>query len=129
MTASASTPSRRTSFGQQLLANRSFVIGAALVATVVVLACLAGVIAPFDPLKGNFRDRMAPPGIQHWMGTDHFGRDILSRVLFGARISLLIGLTVTLITAVAGVCLGALAGYFRKLDGPVMRRMDAFMSF
>jgi peptide/nickel transport system permease protein len=129
MEAIASSPSRRASFVQRLLANRSFVIGAALVATVVVLACLAGLIAPFDPLKGNFRDRMAPPGMQHWMGTDHFGRDILSRVLFGARISLLIGLTVTLITAVAGVFIGALAGYFRKLDGPVMRLMDAFMAF
>jgi peptide/nickel transport system permease protein len=129
MTGVASPPSRRASFSQRLLANRSFVIGAALVGMVIMLACLAGVIAPFDPLKGNFRDRMAPPGMEHWMGTDHFGRDILSRVLFGARISLLIGLMVTLITAVAGVFIGALAGYFRKLDSPVMRLMDAFMAF
>jgi peptide/nickel transport system permease protein len=114
---------------QRLLANRSFVIGAALVGTVIALACLAGVIAPFDPLKGNFRDRMAPPGMAHWMGTDHFGRDILSRVLFGARISLQIGFMVTLTTAVAGIFIGALAGYFRKLDGPIMRLMDAFMAF
>ena len=129
MEAITSSSSRRGSFVQRLLANRSFVLGAALVAIVVVLASLAGLVAPFDPLKGNFRDRMAPPGIQHWMGTDHFGRDILSRVLFGARISLLIGLTVTLITAAAGVFIGALAGYFRKLDGPLMRLMDAFMAF
>jgi peptide/nickel transport system permease protein len=101
MEAIASSPSRRGSFVKRLLANRSFLIGATLVAMVVVLACLAGFVAPFDPLRGNFRERMAPPGMQHWMGTDHFGRDILSRVLFGARISLLIGLTVTLITAVA----------------------------
>jgi len=99
------------------------------VGTIVVLACLAGVIAPFDPLKGNFRERMVPPSIAHWMGTDHFGRDILSRVLFGARVSLQIGFMVTLIVAVAGVFIGALAGYFRKLDGPIMRLMDAFMAF
>ena len=131
MTAAAisSSPSRWASSRRRLLANRSFVIGAALVGTVVVLACLAGVIAPFDPLKGNFRERMAPPGIAHWMGTDHFGRDILSRVLFGARISLQIGFMVTLIVAVAGVLIGALAGYFRKLDSPIMRLMDAFMAF
>jgi len=129
MEAITSSSSRRGSFVQRLLATRSFVLGAALVAIVVVLASLAGLVAPFDPLKGNFRDRMAPPGLQHWMGTDHFGRDILSRVLFGARISLLIGLTVTLITAAAGVFIGALAGYFRKLDGPLMRLMDAFMAF
>ena len=86
MTAAANpSPSRWGSSRRRLLSNRSFVIGAALVGTVIVLACLAGAIAPFDPLKGNFRDRMAPPSIEHWMGTDHFGRDILSRVLFGAR--------------------------------------------
>ena len=131
MTASASpsAPSSWTISRRRLLANRSFVIGATLVGAIVVLACLAGVVAPFDPLKGNFRQRMLPPGIEHWMGTDHFGRDILSRVLFGARVSLQIGFMVTLIVAVAGVFIGALAGYFRKLDGPIMRLMDAFMAF
>ncbi len=117
------------SFARCLLANRSFLIGAVLVGLVVLLAILAGVIAPFDPLKGNFRARMLAPGSEHWMGTDHFGRDILSRVLFGARTSLQIGFAVALITAVAGVLIGALAGYFRQLDGPIMRLMDAFMAF
>ena len=129
MDAVASSHFLRAPLGQRLVANRSFVIGAALVGIVIVLAVLAGVIAPFDPLKGNFRARMAPPGIEHWMGTDHFGRDILSRVLFGARISLQIGFMVASITAVAGVVIGALAGYFRNLDGPIMRLMDAFMAF
>ena len=96
-------PARRASFGQRLLANRSFVIGGVLVGLVVVLAALAGVLAPFDPLKGNFRARMVAPGMAHWMGTDHFGRDILSRVLFGARISLMIGCMVALITGVAAI--------------------------
>jgi peptide/nickel transport system permease protein len=116
-------------FARRLLANRSFTIGAALVGLVVTLALLAGVIAPFDPLKGNFRARMLAPTLQHWMGTDHFGRDILSRVLHGARISLQIGLMVSLITAAAGVVIGATAGYFRRSDGPIMRLMDAFMAF
>ena len=121
--------SQRASFGRRLLANRSFAIGAALVGLVVLLALLAGLIAPFDPLKGNFRSRMVAPGLEHWMGTDHFGRDILSRVLFGARISLQIGCIVALVTGLAGVFIGALAGYFRRLDGPIMRLMDAFMAF
>ena len=127
--ATAALPSSRGAFVRRLFANRSFAIGAALVGLVLVLALLAGVIAPFDPLKGNFRARMVAPGAQHWMGTDHFGRDILSRVLFGARISLEIGFLVALITAVAGVVIGALAGYFRRLDDPLMRLMDAFMAF
>jgi peptide/nickel transport system permease protein len=114
---------------RRLFANRSFAIGLALVGTVALLALLAGVIAPFDPLKGNFRARMVAPNDVNWMGTDHFGRDILSRVLFGARISLQIALMVALITAVAGVLIGATAGYFRRTDGPIMRLMDAFMAF
>jgi len=119
----------RTSFLRRLLSNRSFTIGASLVGLVLVLALLASVIAPFDPLKGNFRARMMAPNWQHWMGTDQFGRDILSRVLHGARISLQIGFMVAIITALAGVLIGATSGYFRRLDGPLMRLMDAFMAF
>lgn len=127
--AQSSGSRRRSAFARRLLANRSFLIGALLVGFVVLLAVLAGWIAPYDPLKGAFRQRMAAPSMQHWMGTDQFGRDILSRVLFGARISLEIGLVVTVFTGVAGVVIGAMAGYFRRLDGPVMRLMDAFMAF
>ena len=119
----------RASFFRRLLSNRSFTIGAALVGLVLLLALLAGYIAPFDPLKGNFRARMMAPSPQHWMGTDQFGRDILSRVLHGARISLQIGFMVALITAASGVLIGATSGYFRRLDGPIMRLMDAFMAF
>jgi len=119
----------RASFFRRLLSNRSFTIGAALVGLVLLLALLAGYIAPFDPLKGNFRARMMAPNPQHWMGTDQFGRDILSRVLHGARISLQIGFMVALITAASGVLIGATSGYFRRLDGTIMRLMDAFMAF
>ena len=119
----------RASFFRRLLSNRSFTIGAALVGLVLLLALLAGFIAPFDPLKGNFRARMMAPNPQHWMGTDQFGRDILSRVLHGACISLQIGFLVALITAASGVLIGATSGYFRRLDGPIMRLMDAFMAF
>lgn len=127
--AAASTYTARASFVQRLLANRSFVIGAVLVGLVVMAALLAGWIAPYDPLKGNFRARMLAPSPEHWMGTDHFGRDILSRVLHGARVSLQIGFMVALITGAAGVIIGATSGYFRRLDGLIMRIMDAFMAF
>ncbi len=116
-------------FLRRLLANRSFTIGLALVGVVVLMALLANVIAPFDPLKGNFKARMVPPGAEHWLGTDHFGRDILSRILHGAQVSLRIGFLVALFTAVAGAVIGATAGYFRFADSPVMRLMDAFMAF
>jgi peptide/nickel transport system permease protein len=121
--------SRHLAFLRRLLANRSFTIGLVLVGAVVLMALLANLIAPFDPLKGNFKARMVPPGAGHWLGTDHFGRDILSRILHGAQVSLRIGFLVALYTAVAGAVIGATAGYFRFADGPVMRLMDAFMAF
>ena len=127
--AAVSSAPGRKSFARRLLSNRSFMIGLMLVGLIAVLAALADVVAPYDPLKGNFRERMLAPNLQHWMGTDHFGRDILSRVLHGARISLQIGFMVALVTGVAGVIIGATAGYFRRTDGVIMRLMDAFMAF
>ena len=127
--AAAAPTSARPSFARRLFANRSFTIGLALVGLIALLALLADAIAPFDPLKGSLRARMLAPSMEHWMGTDHFGRDILSRVLHGARISLQIGFLVALVTGIAGVVVGATAGYFRRSDGPIMRLMDAFMAF
>ena len=127
--AAAAPSSRSAVFLRRLLANRSFTIGLVLVGAIVLMALLADVIAPFDPLKGDFKARMVPPGAAHWLGTDHFGRDILSRILHGAQVSLRIGFLVALFTAVAGAVIGATAGYFRSADGPLMRLMDAFMAF
>jgi peptide/nickel transport system permease protein len=113
----------------RLVANRSFLVGGMLVLAVALVAVLADVIAPFDPLRNNFRARMLPPDAVHWFGTDHYGRDILSRVIYGARISLVIGFFVVIATGIAGTLIGAVAGYFRALDNPIMRLMDAFMAF
>ena len=128
-TAAPAFAPQRPSFARRLLRNRSFVIGLLLVGSMALLAALATWIAPFDPLKGAFRARMVAPNATYWLGTDHFGRDILSRVLYGARVSLQIGFLVALLTGLAGVLIGASAGYFRRMDGPVMRLMDAFMAF
>ncbi len=114
---------------RRLLASRPFVIGGILLVVLVLAAALAPILAPHDPLRGNFRLRLAPPGPLHWLGTDHFGRDILSRLLFGARLSLAIGAATTLASGLAGTLIGASAGYFRRLDEPLMRLMDALMAF
>jgi peptide/nickel transport system permease protein len=119
----------RLQFASRLFANRSFLIGALLFGAIVVVALVAGWLAPLDPLRGNFRVRMIAPDATHLFGTDHFGRDILSRVMHGARISLVIGLFVTAATGVLGTLIGAVAGYARALDNPIMRVMDAFMAF
>ena len=116
-------------FLRRLRQNRSFVVGATLVLAVALAAILAPLLAPYDPLRSNFHDRLAPPGAAHWFGTDHFGRDLLSRVIYGGRVSLEIGLLVVMATGLIGTAIGALAGYFRRLDNPLMRLMDALMAF
>ncbi len=112
-----------------LLRNRSFVVGALLVLFVALVAALAPLLAPYDPMRSNFRARLAPPSMLHWFGTDHFGRDLLSRVIYGGRASLEIGVLVVLLTGIAGTAIGAIAGYFRRLDNLLMRLMDALMAF
>src|SRR6516162_1603835 len=97
---------------RRLLHNRSFRLGASLVLFVVLVAVFADVLAPYDPLRSNFRARFVAPNAEHWFGTDHFGRDLLSRVIFGGRMSLIIGFFVVLVTGAAGTTIGALAGYF-----------------
>lgn len=116
-------------FLRRLATNRGFLIGAALFLAVVVLAVFADQIAPYKPNANNFRARLQPPGAEHWFGTDHFGRDILSRSIHGGRISLLIGVSVVVFTGVFGTLIGAASGYFRRLDNVLMRIMDAMMAF
>ncbi len=119
----------RFALARRFLANRSFVIGSLLFLSVAAIALSADLIAPFDPLRNNFRYRLGQPNATHWFGTDNFGRDILSRVLHGSRVSLLIGLLVVLLTGFFGTLIGALSGYIRSLDNLIMRIMDGFMAF
>lgn len=112
-----------------MLAHPSIVIGGALVLSVALVALLAGIVSPYDPLASNFRLKLQAPSAEHWFGTDHFGRDILSRVIYGGRLSLQIGLMVVVMTGIFGTLIGGVAGYFRRLDDPIMRLMDALMAF
>ena len=112
-----------------LLAHRAIVIGGALVLAVALVALLGNLITPYDALQNDFRARLQAPDAAHWFGTDHFGRDILSRVILGGRLSLQIGLQVVVMTGLFGTLIGGVAGYFRRLDDPIMRLMDALMAF
>jgi peptide/nickel transport system permease protein len=114
---------------RRFFCNRSFLIGFVLFAAVVLVALLADVLAPHDPLKNNYRYRLGAPNELHRLGTDNFGRDILSRVLHGSRVSLLIGLLVVVLTGIFGTLIGAIAGYVQRLDNVIMRIMDGFMAF
>ena len=116
-------------FLRRLWGNRLAVTGFSLLLLILFAAVFAGVLSSYDPLTMIVADRMKSPSATHLMGTDNFGRDIFSRVLHGARLSLEVGAAVMLLTVGAGVLLGLLAGYSPRLDGPVMRVMDAMMAF
>ena len=113
----------------KLFRRRVVLAGAAILALVALLALFAPWLAPYDPMALKVLDRLQSPRAAHWFGTDELGRDVFSRVIFGARYSLLIGALVVVISTVCGVLLGLAAGFFRRLDGPVMRLVDAMMSF
>lgn len=113
----------------RLFAHPSFRWGLLLFGLVALCGILAAWLAPFDPLRNNFRTRFVAPNETFWLGTDRFGRDILSRTLHGIQVSLRIGLGVALLTALLGGAIGAVAGFVRRLDGPLMRLMDALMAF
>lgn len=116
-------------FVRRLFLHGSFRIGFALFAVIVLLAAFANFIAPYDPNANDYTNFLASPSFKHWLGTDAFGRDVFSRIAFGARVSLRIGLAVVVTTGVLGTLIGTLAGYVRWLDGLIMRTMDGLMAF
>lgn len=114
----------------RLMAARKTVL--ASLAVLVVLAgaaALAPWIVPFDPYKLSIMNRLQAPGAAHWFGTDDFGRDVFSRVLYGGRLSLMVGFLVVLLSGVLGLALGLVAGFFRGADKFVSRLIDAMMAF
>jgi ABC-type dipeptide/oligopeptide/nickel transport system permease subunit len=127
--------SRRTERGiwdlpARLLKNRLACVGIIISALVIVVAFIAPWVAPYDPLQLNIRDRLQPPSDAHWFGTDHLGRDIFSRVVFGATISLQVGVVAVALGTIVGLIAGAVAGYLGgRVDSIIMSLMDAIYAF
>src|SRR3989440_1255062 len=121
-------PSPRTLLRRRLWGHKGLLIGAALLVLIVLVALFAPLLAPYDPYAQDLGRRLIPPiwypkgTWAHLLGTDNLGRDYLSRVLYGARISLLIGASVMVISGLIGTTLGLAAGYFGG-------RVDAFVMF
>jgi peptide/nickel transport system permease protein len=115
-------------FFRSLFRRKLVLVAALVLAVAFVLALFAPWLSPFDPGAMRVVRRLRPPGEVNWFGTDELGRDIFSRIVWGARASLGIGFAVVAISITAGAVLGLLAGYFRRLDGPIMRLVDALMS-
>ena len=145
MTAQASTPlvevavapGRRPSdqtglgaFARRLWKVRLAAVGMGIVLVLVICAVLAPVISPYEPNRQQLLKALEAPSAEHWLGTDENGRDVLSRILYGARISLAAGIFSVSIALVLGVGSGLLSGYFGgRLDNLVMRSMDALLAF
>lgn len=118
-----------TTVWRRLRASVQVRIGASILAALALVAVLAPVVATHDPTLPNIRERNALPSRAHLFGTDNLGRDIFSRVVFGSRVSLRIGVVSVGIAFSAGVALGLLAGYYARLDNPIMRAMDVLLAF
>lgn len=103
--------------------------GLMIISSILLLALLAPLIAPYDPDAINVKAILLAPSAEHWMGTDGLGRDVFSRMLFGARISLLVGFVAVGIATIIGVILGAIAGFYRGwVDVIIMRLVDVMLS-
>jgi peptide/nickel transport system permease protein len=133
MTHAPAPPSRLDRFARvwrQLRRNRLSLIGSVIVLSLVIVASAAPFLGLPSPVKLNIPERFLPPSPGHWFGTDQLGRDVLSRVVFGARVSLMASVSTMLLAALPGVLLGIAAGVSSaRISGVIMRLMDLLMSF
>ncbi len=114
---------------RRLVRHPGVITGASILLVFVVAAFLADVISTHNPTRLVPGSRLQPPGAQHYLGTDEFGRDVYSLIVHGSRVSLLVGVTTMLLTSLGGVAVGLVAGFNRRLETVVMRVMDGMMAF
>jgi peptide/nickel transport system permease protein len=115
-------------FGRLLHRHPTLAIGTLLLGTIVMMAIFAPWLGTVDPQALAPAKRLQPPSAEAWFGTDMLGRDLWSRVVYGARVSLTVGLSVAVAASCLGLLIGLLSGYFRRVDAIVMRVMDGLMS-
>jgi ABC-type dipeptide/oligopeptide/nickel transport system permease subunit len=124
------THSRLIDTISRLREHRPAVIGGVILCLFLIVAIAAPILSPDDPYRQDLYDRLAPPSASHPFGTDDFGRDLLSRVIYGGRISLWIGIVSVSIALIGGTCLGVIAGYWGgTIEDIIMRSMDLMLAF
>lgn len=117
-------------FFSVFLENKAAVVGGLIILFYIFIAVFAPILAPYHPHEINLSNKLMPPSAEHWMGTDDKGRDILSRILYGSRLSMGVGFAAVIFGAVFGITLGLIAGYYGKwLDSVIMRCMDVLLAF
>ena len=114
---------------RRLVRRKLVLISLFILLVMVVAAVGAPWLAPYSPRKMDIAHRLAAPSAAHWFGTDEFGRDVLTRCMYGAQLSLTVGLLVVFVSLILGTVLGVVSGYVRRLDGLLMRVTDALMAF
>jgi peptide/nickel transport system permease protein len=112
-----------------LFQNRTAIVGGLLVLAFALIAVLAPLIATHDPLELDVMNKLLAPSSQFLLGSDQFGRDVYSRLVYGARLSMGVGLSVGLLAMIGGLIAGLVSGYFNRADSVIMRVMDAMMAF
>ncbi|MBM7553060.1 ABC transporter permease [Thalassobacillus pellis] len=115
---------------KRLVKNKLALFGLIIIFVQIILAVFAPLFAPYDPIKQDLTNAELGIGAEgHWLGTDNYGRDVWSRLVFGARISLLVGIGSVSLGLIGGITLGLISGYFKKLDGIIMRLVDLLFAF
>ena len=109
--------------------NIFLIVGIVIVLTAIFIAVFCPIITKYDPLLVSVEERITAPTGQHKLGTDEMGRDVLSRMFFGVRASMIIGVSVAIISTMAGIIVGVIAGYYNKVDNVLMRILDGVMAF
>jgi peptide/nickel transport system permease protein len=127
----ASSPTVRSErkFWRRFKRNRLALAGSVILVLQALLALVGPIVAPHDPYVQDGARRLLGPSAEHWLGTDDLGRDILSRLLHGARISIVEGVVIVAISMLIGVPLGAIAAYFRRLENVIMRPLEILLAF
>lgn len=117
-------------FYKQFIKGRLPVIGLAIITAMLFMTLFADYIVPYDPYKINLSERLSPPGKKHLLGQDDLGRDVLSRIIYGSRVSLKVGFFAVGISVIIGTSIGVIAGYFGGwIDEIIMRLTDIFLAF
>ena len=123
-------PSTIKKICEVLLKNKLTLVGTGIVALIILISLLAPIISPYDPNLMNMADRLQAPGSSHIFGTDEMGRDVLSRVFYGARISIVVGVSIVMIAALIGCTIGSVSGYAGgRVDRLIMAATDMVLSF
>lgn len=121
---------RWQSFRSVMTQNKAAMAGAIIIGLYLLMMLVAPLVAPYDPFEISLEDKLTPPSMEHWMGTDDKGRDILSRILYGSRLSIGVGFASVLFGAFFGITLGLIAGYYGKwVDTIISRLLDVMLAF